>query len=139
MYLSMVFIKRIPPFFTKEDMKDSLFKIKTIADITCDIAPEASVPSTIRASTILAPVYGYHPHKERECEAFQSYSIDVMAVDNLPNELPRDASKNFGELFMEKIIPALLKEYDEMIDKATIAKRGQLTQHYTYLSEYIKS
>jgi alanine dehydrogenase len=131
--------KRIPPFFTKEDMKDPLFTIKTIADITCDIAPEASVPCTIRASTILAPVYGYHPQKERECDAFQPYSIDMMAVDNLPNELPRDASKNFGELFMEKIIPALLKDEDEMIERATIAKEGQLTEHFTYLSDYIAS
>jgi hypothetical protein len=130
--------KSIPAFFSKEDMKEEDFKIKVIADITCDIAPVASVPSTLRASTILAPVYGYHPHKERECEPFTSYSIDVMAVDNLPNELPRDASKNFGELFMEKIIPALLKDHDEMIDRATLARDGELSSHFEYLSDYVK-
>jgi hypothetical protein len=130
--------KRIPAFFTKEEMKDEKFKIKVIADITCDIAPVASVPSTLRASTILAPVYGYNPRKERECEAFKSYSVDVMAVDNLPNELPRDASKNFGELFIERIIPALLKDQDEMIDRATIANKGKLTSHFSYLSDYIQ-
>ncbi len=129
--------KRIPAFFTKEEMKSPDFKIKVIADITCDIAPISSVPSTIRASTIQDPVYGYHPIKECECEPYNLYSIDVMAVDNLPNELPRDASKNFGDLFVERIIPALTHNSDEMLQRATIVQDGKLTSYFEYLSDFV--
>lgn len=129
--------KRIPAFFTLEDMKSPSFKIKTIADITCDIAPEASIPCTIRSTTIEDPVFGYHPMKDRECLPFKSYSVDIMAVDNLPNELPRDASKNFGDLFVERIIPALIHQKDEMLIRATITENGHLTKAFEYLSDFV--
>lgn len=129
--------KRMPAFFTLDDMKSPAFKIKVIADITCDIAPEASIPSTIRASSIEDPVYGFDPMKEKECRPYKPYSIDIMAVDNLPNELPRDASKNFGDLFVERIIPALIHENDDMLERATIVKNGELTSYFSYLKEYV--
>jgi saccharopine dehydrogenase (NAD+, L-lysine forming) len=128
-----------PVFFTLNEMQQPDFKIKVIADITCDIAPVSSVPSTLRPSTIADPVYGFDPVTNREIQPFQSHGIDIMAIDNLPSELPRDASTAFGKQFVEHILPELFKEKSEMIEKATIAKDGQLTKHFQYLEDYVAS
>lgn len=130
--------KRAPAFFTREEMCRNDFRIKVIADITCDIAPVASIPSTIRPSTIEQPVYGYDPARGTETAPYQAHSIDVMAIDNLPNELPRDASKAFGEQFIQHIIPELLKGQSEMIERATVAENGRLGRHFQYLEGYVR-
>jgi alanine dehydrogenase len=128
---------RSPQFFTLEDMKQPDFKIEVIADVTCDIAPEASVPSTLMPSTIAEPVYSYNPHNQSVGAAFAADSIDVMAIDNLPNELPRDASEFFGKQFIENILPDLLhREHSAIIHNATIAQYGGLTPLYEYLKDY---
>lgn len=129
--------KRIPVFFTEEQMREKDFNIKVIGDITCDIAPEASVPSTIRSTIIEEPVFGYDAQTCTECEPYQSDSIDVMAIDNLPNELPRDASEDFGNMLISRVIPRLLKEWSTTINKATIALDGKLNEPYEYLSDYV--
>ena len=129
--------KRIPVFFTKEQMKEKDFKIKIIADVTCDIAPNSSVPSTLIASSIANPYYGYNPETEKICQTFSAESIDVMAIDNLPNELPRDASEDFGNMLLSKVIPRLLKKKSTTIEGATIAKKGKLTKAYSYLTDFI--
>jgi alanine dehydrogenase len=126
-----------PQFFSKEEMKKEDFAISVIADITCDIAPESSIPSTLRPSTIAEPVYGYHTEKEKEISPYQEEGIDIMAIDNLPNELPRDASQAFGDQFMQHIFPELLKfEESEILERATIAKNGELGPNFEYLKEY---
>ncbi|MEL6945512.1 MAG: NAD(P)-dependent oxidoreductase [Bacteroidota bacterium] len=122
-----------PAFFTKEEMKNNDFKIKVIADVTCDIAPVSSIPSTLFASTIADPVFGYDPQEEAEAKAFQSNCIDMMTIDNLPNELPRDASQSFGNQFIEFILPELLKEESKILERATVAENGQLGKHFQYL------
>lgn len=129
--------KRISPFFSKEQMKESDFKIKLIADITCDIAPDSSIPSTIFASTIDDPYFGYNPKSESLCQAFTPSSIDMMSIDNLPNELPRDASEDFGNMLISRVLPELTKESSGVIDRATIAKDGLLTERYKYLEDYV--
>lgn len=91
----------------------------------------------MRSTTIEDPVFGFDPQKGKECLPYKPYSIDVMAVDNLPNELPRDASKNFGDLFVERIIPALMHDEDQMLLNATIAKNGHLTKAFEYLSDFV--
>ena len=111
-----------PVFFSKEDMRRSDFKIKIIADITCDI--NGSVPSTIRDSTIENPVYGYNPSTEKEDTPYQPQVIDVMAVSNLPNELPRESSTEFGDKLIEYVVEELLTENSQIIERATIAKEG---------------
>ncbi len=126
-----------PVYFTKEDMKSPDFNIKVIADVTCDIAPDSSVPSTIRPSKIGDDVYGYDPITEKEVEKYSQNSIDVMAVDNLPNELPRDASKDFGEMLHKSVIEEMMKDQSDVIDLASIAKNGSLTEHYAYLQDYV--
>jgi alanine dehydrogenase len=124
-----------PAFFTKEQMRDKDFSIKVIADVTCDIAPEASVPSTLRPSTIADPVYGYDINSEKEIPAYTG-GIDVMAIDNLPNELPKDASVAFGEMFMTKVLSPLEQGDDSIIKRGTIVNKGKLTERFSYLKDY---
>lgn len=126
-----------PLFMTKEDMRSEEFNIKVIADVSCDI--DGPVPSTIRVSTIGEPFYGYNPLTNKESEPFDKKSITVMAVDNLPGELPRDASEEFGKTLMDKILPSLLGDDSEgIIEQATIAKDGKLTKKFAYLQDYLE-
>ena len=127
---------RIPVFFTGEQMKEKDFRIGIISDISCDIAPHSSVPTTLRPSDIHDPYYGYNPQTGQLMEAFTTGSVDIMAIDNLPNELPRDASEDFGNIFMSRILPELKKPGSKILYKATIASEGKLNDPYLYLSDY---
>jgi hypothetical protein len=127
---------RIPVFFTTEQLKEPDFRIGIISDISCDIAPLSSVPTTLKPSDIRHPYYGYNRLTGEITEAFSSNSIDVMAIDNLPNELPRDASEDFGNIFMSRILPELKKPGSKILFKATIAADGKLNDPYLYLSDY---
>lgn len=129
---------RAPAFFTKADMRRPDFRIRVIADVTCDIAPLSSIPSTLKASTIADPVFGYDPFTEEECAPHQEHCIDVMSIDNLPNELPRDASTAFGSMFIHRILPEFFKEKSAVLERATIAENGKLTPRYAYLQDYVK-
>ncbi len=125
-----------PFFFTREDVKSHHFKIKTVADISCDI--NGPIACTIRSSEINAPIYGYNPITEKEDDFTKEGVIAVMAVDNLPSELPKDASEDFGENLIEKIFPLLLNEdNDEIIENATICQNGDLMQNFEYLRNYL--
>lgn len=127
-----------PAFFTLDDMQSDDFNIQVIADVTCDIAPVSSVPSTIKASTIADPIFGFDPQTGTETAPHRAGVIDMMTIDNLPNELPRDASTSFGKQFSEHIIEALLdKDNSEIIRRATVAKAGQLGEAFGYLEGYV--
>jgi alanine dehydrogenase len=128
---------RSPVFFTLEEMKKSDFRISIIADISCDIS--GPIPSTVRATTIADPFYSYNPQLEAEEPAFARPSnITVMAIDNLPGELPRDASADFGKQLMQNALHDLLSGTDsEMIKRATITENGELTPAYAYLQDYL--
>lgn len=131
--------KKAPRFFTVEEMKSPGFRLKVIADITCDLMPDSSVPSTIRASKIADPVYGFDPQTGQECAPYQVQSVDVMAIDNLPSELPRDASAFFGRQLLEKVLPELLKgRQSPAICRGMIAENGALTQEFSYLQDYVQ-
>lgn len=128
------------PLFRKADMRAENFRIRVIADVTCDV--EGSIPSTLRVSTIADPVYDYNPETEALEAAYQQASnITVMAVDNLPCELPYDASKSFGEQLSEQVFPALLGEdSDKIIERATIASaQGKLMPNFAYLQSFVES
>ena len=128
-----------PAFFTIEDMKKDKFSIKVIADVTCDIAPVSSIPSTIKASTIADPIFGYDPQTQTETEPHVQNVVDMMTIDNLPNELPRDASTAFGTMFIEHVIPQLSgKEKGDMIERATVAQDRDLGKHFEYLRSYLE-
>ncbi len=127
-----------PVFFKPEDMLCEDWKISVIADISCDI--RGPVPSTLRATTIQEPFYGYNPYTRLEEKAFiNPANITVMSVDNLPGELPRDASSDFGRQLIENIVDDLLTNKDsEILRRATICERGSLTIRYGYLENYLK-
>ena len=125
-----------PYLFTREDAKKQNFKIKYVADISCDI--DGPVASTIRPSTITEPIYGYHPKKEKEVNYTDKDAIVVMAVDNLPCELPKDASEGFGEMFLENVIPAFFNnDKDGVLARAKMTENGKLTERFSYLQNYI--
>ena len=127
-----------PAFFTKEEMRQEHFNVEVIADITCDIAPIASIPSTLYATTITEPVFGYNPQTEQAETPYQSYTIDMMTIDNLPNELPRDASKSFGAQFINHVLEELLyRPEGRMMRQANICKNGNLTKAFEYLRDYL--
>ncbi|MCB0820505.1 MAG: alanine dehydrogenase [Bacteroidetes bacterium] len=128
--------EKIPRFFSKDEMKSRKFRIKVIADISCDI--NGSIPATMQDSTIDNPVYGYHPFSESIEAPYLSDTIDIMAVSNLPCELPVDASIAFGDQLLRNVVGELLKkEKSRMIEDATIARDGKLTSKYNYLSDFV--
>ena len=128
--------KGSPYFFTREEAKANDFNIKVVADISCDI--DGPVACTIRPSTIKHPIYGYHPQTELESDYLKPDTIAVMAVDNLPCELPRDASEGFGKTFIEKILPAFFNEdKDGILSRSKMTENGQLTPAFSYLQDYV--
>ena len=127
---------RAPKMFSSEQMRSPEFGISVIADLSCDM--NGPIASTLRSSSIAEPFYGYNPVTEKEDAPFANNSITVMAVDNLPCELPRDASDGFGKELIEKILPSLLQKDNEgMIERATIVKEGKLMKKFNYMLDYI--
>lgn len=126
-----------PYLFTREDAKHPDFRINLVADISCDI--DGPVASTIRPSTIADPFYGYNPQTEQEVAFDAKDAITVMAVDNLPCELPKDASEGFGETFVEHVIPAFFNNDQEGILKhaRVTTEDGKLTERFSYLQDYV--
>lgn len=125
-----------PMFFTQEQANSSEFKIKLIADISCDI--KIPIASTIRPSTIAEPFYGYNPETDSEVDYNTEGAIMVMAVDNLPCELPRDASEGFGEMFMEHVIPAFFNnDKNGILERARMTQYKMLTSRFSYLQDYL--
>ncbi|MEL7423549.1 MAG: NAD(P)-dependent oxidoreductase [Bacteroidota bacterium] len=128
---------RAPAFFSQEQMGLPEFKIKVIADITCDIAPVSSIPSTLFASTIADPVFGFDPKTGQQTTPYQDDVIDMMTIDNLPSELPRDASTAFGKMYIEQVLPHMLAPNSAMIERATIARNGRLGPQFGYLMDFV--
>tara|TARA_E500000318_G_scaffold79373_1_gene74332 strand:- start:9895 stop:11100 length:1206 start_codon:yes stop_codon:yes gene_type:complete len=125
-----------PYLYTREDVKQPDFNIKVVADISCDI--DGPVATTIRPSTIAEPIYGYDPVSEKEVDFKAENAIAVMAVDNLPCELPRDASIGFGEAFSKHVIPSFFNnDKDGVLDRARMTQNGKLTPRYAYLQDYV--
>lgn len=129
--------KGAPAFFSRNQAKNSNFKLKVVADISCDI--DGPIACTIRPSTIEKPIYGYDPKTETEIGYKSTSAIAVMAVDNLPCELPKDASEEFGRTFVEKIIPAFFnKDAFGVLKRAKMTENGQLMPAFSYLQDYVE-
>lgn len=126
-----------PFLFTREDMKAASWNVKVVADVSCDI--DGPVACTLRPSTIADPLYGYNPTTESECAMDDPSGVTVMAVDNLPCELPRDASHGFGKEMMAHVIPLLVGgDRDNMLTNATeTTLEGALAPKFAYLQDYI--
>lgn len=124
----------MPRLFSMETLKHPEFRIKTIADVTDDA--HGSVPCNLGDGTIDNPVYGVDRMTGEKTAPYLPTSVDVMAVGNLPNELPKDASRYFGEQLIKYVLEDLMKGGSVTLDKATILRNGKLTEHFEYLSDY---
>jgi alanine dehydrogenase len=126
--------EKIPRLFKMSDIKKRNFNITTIADISDD--RNGSVPCNIDEGTMEEPIYGVDKTTGKITPPYLENSVDVMAVGNLPNELPRDASRYFGEQLIKFILKDLVRGGSKVITKAIIVKEGNLTNEFSYLKEY---
>lgn len=125
-----------PVILTRDMLQSKDCKIKVVADISCDV--NGPIACTLKSSTIAEPLYGYWPTENKEVDVFHPAAIVVMAVDNLPCELPKDASEGFGEMFMEHVIPAFFNgDKDGILQRAKITEKGKLTPRFSYLQDYV--
>lgn len=125
-----------PYILTQEMLKANDCKIKVVADISCDI--NGPIACTIKASTIAEPIFGYLPSEHKEVDVFHPAAIVVMSVDNLPCELPKDASEGFGDMFMKHVIPAFFNgDKDGILQRAKITENGKLTERFQYLQDFV--
>ena len=125
-----------PYILTQEMLKANNCTIKVVADISCDV--NGPIACTIKASTIAEPLFGYLPSEDKEVDVFHPAAIVVMSVDNLPCELPKDASEGFGELFMKHVIPAFFNgDKDGILQRAKITENGKLTERFLYLQDFV--
>jgi saccharopine dehydrogenase (NAD+, L-lysine-forming) len=126
--------KGMPRLFEWEDLSRLDFRITTIADITDD--KDGSVPCNLGDTALVDPVYGVDKQSRQRTAPYQPGSVDMMAVGNLPNELPRDASRYFGEQLIKYVLEDLVKGDSPIIARATMLDRGRLTPPYAYLKDY---
>lgn len=126
--------EKVPRLFQMEDMKKENFRIKSIADISDD--KHGSVPCNLGENAMEDPVYGVNKMTGERTAPYVDGSVDVMAVGNLPNELPRDASRYFGEQLIKYILDGLLEGNSKIIDDATITDNGKLRENFDYMREY---
>ena len=128
--------KNVPRLFELDNLKKENFKITTIADITDDLY--GSIPCNLGDSTIVDPIYGVDKNTFKRTAPYLPNSVDVMAVGNLPNELPRDASRYFGEQLIKFVLDDIRKGGSETINKATIIKEGKLNEPFEYMQQYVE-
>lgn len=137
MYVACHFYGKGSPYiYTHADTQHPDWRVKVVADVSCDV--DGPVASTLRASTIADPFYGYHPADQAETPYDQPEAIAVMAIDNLPCELPFDASEDFGNELIKHVLPLLIEgDRDGILEGATQTDlNGQLTPKFAYLKEY---
>jgi alanine dehydrogenase len=122
---------------TREELKDPDIRVSVVADISCDI--DGPIACTIRPSKISDPIFGYDPITETETDYMNDGAIAVMAVDNLPCELPLDASEDFGNELMKEVLPSLLRDdVDQIIERGSETPlSAELTEHFSYLERYL--
>jgi len=125
-----------PAILTREMLQASDNNIRVVADISCDV--DGPIACTLRASTIADPFFGYLPSEHQEVPYMHPGAIVVMSVDNLPCELPNDASVGFGETFLTHVIPAFFNnDQDQLLARAQLTAQGKLTPRFGYLQEYL--
>jgi alanine dehydrogenase len=124
----------IPRLFEKGSISDERFRLQTISDITDDKG--GSVPINLGDQTIEDPVYGVDRMTLQKTPPYLPGSIDVLAVSNLPNELPRDASRYFGEQLIKFVLQGIISGNDPAIERATMVSNGKLTPGFSYLEDY---
>ncbi|MBS7788163.1 alanine dehydrogenase [Flavobacterium sp. CYK-55] len=127
-----------PEILSREMLNASNNKIKVVADISCDV-DDGPIACTLKASTIAEPFFGYLPSEHAEVPYMHPGAIIVMSIDNLPCELPKDASEGFGEMFMQHVIPAFFNgDQDGILARAKVTENGRLTERFAYLQAYVE-
>ncbi|QZK90595.1 NAD(P)-dependent oxidoreductase [Flavobacterium sp. CHNK8] len=125
-----------PVILSRAMLQSNECKIKIVGDVSCDV--NGPVACTLRASTIEDPLYGYLPSEDREVDFFHPAAVVVMAVDNLPCELPKDASEGFGEMFINQVMPAFFnQDKDGILLRSKITENGKLTKRFSYLQDFV--
>ena len=125
-----------PDILTKEMLQSKDCKIKVVGDVSCDI--NGPIACTLRSSTIENPIYGYLASEHKEVDVFHPAAIVVMAVDNLPCEIPKDASEGFGTMFLKHVIPAFFNgDKEGLLARAKMTENGKLTPKFSYLQDYV--
>jgi len=125
-----------PSILTQEMLQANDCNIKVVADVSCDV--NGPIACTLKASTIAEPFFGYLPSEHKEVDVFHPAAIVVMSVDNLPCELPKDASKGFGEMFMKHVFPAFFNgDKDGILQRAKMTENGKLTEKFHYLQDFV--
>ena len=124
-----------PAILTQKMLNAPDCKIKVVGDISCDVA--GPIACTIRSSTIAQPLFGYNPSTGLEVNFDHPAAITVMAVDNLPCELPKEASEGFGDMILDNVIESFFnQDKDGILARASITKNGKLTPRFSYLQDY---
>jgi len=138
-----------PPLVSREALR-RLFageerpKLRVIGDISCDV--DGGVEATVRATTPGDPVYTFDPESGDAPSGVSGPGVVVMAVDNLPCELPREASQHFGDS-LTRFVGALARcdwsrPFEELglpaeIARAVVCHRGRLAPDYRYLADWV--
>jgi len=124
-----------PKLFSMQELARPQTRLRYIADISCDIL--GGVPCTHRASTIEAPYFDIDPNTGAEQPAFSGDSlVSMMTIDNLPSEMPTEATRHFGRQLMDIFIDDLLAD-GPIAQRAIVADNGRLTHAFAYLQEYV--
>ena len=138
MYIACHFwSNKSPNILENDDLVKENVRLSVVADISCDIA--GPIATTLRPSTIKDPIYGYNPKLQSEVDFMDKDAIAVMAVDNLPCELPKDASEDFGNDFIQFVLPHFFNgDPDRVIERGSETNlEGELMPGFTYLEDYV--
>ncbi|MDD2964035.1 MAG: bifunctional lysine ketoglutarate reductase /saccharopine dehydrogenase family protein [Bacteroidales bacterium] len=150
LFNGMYWDERFPKIVTRDALNrltgqgQTPVRLKVIGDITCD--PGGSVEATVEAASVEKPCYVYDPANHTITHGFAGKGVQVMAVDILPSELPRESSEAFGDAllpFVRQISSADYSESYEDLDlprsvkKGVIVLRGELTPSYKYLEKFL--
>lgn len=139
-----------PRLLTKEFLKSSVLKkeslrLRVIGDISADV--NGAIEFTEKTTSPDAPVFVYNPVTDSIIDGFKGDGVVVMAVDNLPCELPRESSEWFSETLL-RFVPSIMKadftvsDFDALalppeIKNAVILYQGKLTPAYRYINKFL--
>jgi len=141
--------KRYPRMVTKPMIRrlsrKKAFRLKLISDISCDV--NGSIELTHKTTQQESPVFTYDPEKETFTDGYRSRGIAILAVDNLPSELPRDASAEFSALIRDYVYQVAAHGAREVtghvaipaeVRRAVITEGNDLTDNYRYMAKWLK-
>jgi len=145
----MYWDEKYPRIVTREWLKNAYSnnnqpKLNCIGDVTCD--PGGSIEATVKGTYIEDPIFVYDPFSGEIESGFTGKGIQVMAVDILPSELPRESSEAFSDALVNYVEEIAATDFDQdfenltlpaPIKRALILHKGELTPDFKYIEEYL--